>query len=148
LCVAAACYPERHPEAPSAEADLRHLKAKVDAGADFLITQLFFDNADYFAFVERARAAGIQVPIVPGIMPITNLSQIKRFTALCGSCIPTPLLTRLEASGSDPDAVRAIGVDHATEQCRGLLAAGAPGIHFYTLNRSLATRHVLEQLRN
>jgi methylenetetrahydrofolate reductase (NADPH) len=147
FCVAAACYPERHPEAPDADIDLRHLKAKVDAGADFLITQLFFDNADYFGFVARARAAGILVPIVPGIMPITNLSQIKRFTALCGSCIPAPLLARLEAAGTDPEAVRAIGVEHATEQCRGLLAGGAPGIHFYTLNRSLATRHVLEQLR-
>lgn len=147
FCVAAACYPERHPEAADAEIDLRHLKAKVDAGADFLITQLFFDNADYFGFVARARAAGIQVPIVPGIMPITNLSQVKRFTALCGSCIPAPLLARLEASGADPEAVGAIGVEHATEQCRGLLAAGVPGIHFYTLNRSLATRHVLERLR-
>jgi len=147
FCVAAACYPERHPEAASADADLAHLKAKVEAGADFLISQLFFDNADYFRFVERARQAGISVPIVPGIMPITNLSQVKRFTALCGARIPTPLLARLEASGSDAEAVGAIGVEHATAQCRDLLARGAPGVHFYTLNRSLATRHVLEQLR-
>jgi len=147
FCIAAACYPEVHTEAADREADLRYLKAKVDAGADFLITQLFFDNADYFAFVERARAAGITVPIVPGIMPITNLSQMKRFTALCGSTIPAPLVARLEACGDDGDAVRAIGVEHATTQCRDLIARGAPGVHFYTLNRSLATRHILDRLR-
>jgi methylenetetrahydrofolate reductase (NADPH) len=147
FCVAAACYPEKHLEALDADTDLVHLKAKVDAGADVLITQLFFDNADYFAFVERARAAGIDVPIVAGIMPITNLGQIKRFTALCGASIPAPLLAALEACGDDADAVRAIGVEHATAQCRDLVARGVPGIHFYTLNRSLATRHVLDRLR-
>lgn len=147
FCVAAACYPEKHVEAADAASDLTHLKAKVDAGADFLITQLFFDNADYFRFVDRARAAGIDVPIVAGIMPITNLSQIKRFTALCGASIPPSLLAALETCGSDPDAVRAIGVEHATAQCRDLVARGAPGVHFYTLNRSLATRHVLDRLR-
>ncbi len=147
LCIAAACYPENHVEALDAESDLRFLKAKVDAGADFLITQLFFDNADYFRFVERARAAGIDVPIVAGIMPITNLSQIKRFTALCGARIPAALLASLEACGADADAVRAIGVEHATAPCRDLIACGAPGVHFYTLNRSLATRHVLDRLR-
>jgi methylenetetrahydrofolate reductase (NADPH) len=147
FCVAAACYPEKHLEASDAGTDLRHLKAKVDAGADFLITQLFFDNADYFAFVERARAIGIGVPIIAGIMPITNLSQIKRFTSFCGSRIPAALLGELEACGQDNDAVRAIGVEYATAQCRDLLARGVPGIHFYTLNRSLATRHVLDRLR-
>jgi methylenetetrahydrofolate reductase (NADPH) len=147
FCVAAACYPEKHLEAPDAESDLRFLKAKVDAGADFLITQLFFDNQDYFAFVERARAAGIDVPIIAGIMPITNLSQIKRFTSFCGARIPPPLLAALEACGNDADAVSAIGVEHATAQCKDLIARGAPGIHFYTLNRSLATRHVLDRLR-
>lgn len=147
FCVAAACYPEKHLEAPDAESDLAFLKAKVDAGADFLITQLFFDNADYFAFVERARAAGIEVPIIAGIMPITNLSQIMRFTSFCGARIPAPLLAALEACGNDADAVRALGVEHATAQCRDLIARGAPGIHFYTLNRSLATRHVLDRLR-
>jgi methylenetetrahydrofolate reductase (NADPH) len=147
FCIAAACYPEKHVEAASAESDLAHLRAKVEAGADFLITQLFFDNADYFAFVERARAAGIDVPIVAGIMPITNLGQIKRFTALCGASIPSALLAALEACGDDADAVRAIGVEHATAQCRDLVARGVPGIHFYTLNRSLATRHVLDRLR-
>lgn len=148
FCIAAACYPEKHTESPDAETDLHHLKAKVDAGVDFLITQLFFDNADYFRFVERARKSGITVPIVAGIMPITNLSQIKRFTALCGSSIPGPLLEKLEACGADADAVRALGVEHATAQCKDLLARGAPGIHFYTLNRSLATRHILDRLRS
>jgi methylenetetrahydrofolate reductase (NADPH) len=145
LCLAGACYPEKHPEASSPEVDLDHLKAKVDAGADFLITQLFFDNEDYFRFVERADKAGITCPIVAGVMPITNVSQIKRFTQMCGARIPAALLSRLE--GADDAAVRALGVEHATEQCRGLLKHGAPGIHFYTLNRSTATRGILENLR-
>ena len=147
LCIAAACYPEMHTEAVDAETDLLHLKAKVDAGADFLITQLFFDNEDYFRFVERARGAGIAVPIIAGIMPITNTAQIKRFTAMCGSRIPGELVQRLDAVGDDADAVRAIGVDHATAQCRDLLARGVPGVHFYTLNRSRATRDILDRLR-
>jgi methylenetetrahydrofolate reductase (NADPH) len=147
FCLAAACYPEKHQEASEADSDLRHLREKVDAGVDFLITQLFFDNRDYFSFVERARAIGVTVPIIPGIMPITNLAQIKRITSLSGGRIPAELLGRLEAVAADPDAVRAIGVDHATEQCRGLVAGGAPGVHFYTLNRSLATRHILDRLR-
>jgi methylenetetrahydrofolate reductase (NADPH) len=148
FCLAGACYPERHPEATSADADLANLKRKVQAGVDVLVTQLFFDSRDYFSFVARARAAGIQVPIIAGIMPITNLSQIKRFTALCGACIPAPLLARLEAAGSDAASVQAIGVEHATAQCRELLEGGAPGIHFYTLNRSPATVEVLERLRH
>ncbi|HYO97460.1 MAG TPA: methylenetetrahydrofolate reductase [NAD(P)H] [Polyangiaceae bacterium] len=147
FCVAAACYPETHPEAVSAGNDLLHAKAKVDAGADLLISQLFFDPAVYFDFVERARAAGILVPIVPGIMPITNLSQVKRITKMCGAGIPAPLLARLEATGGEATAVQRIGVEHATEQCRQLLAGGAPGIHFYTLNRSHATVDILDRLR-
>lgn len=147
FCLAGACYPEKHPDAESAAADLEHLKAKVDAGVDFLITQLFFDNEDYFAFVERSRDAGIHCPIVAGIMPITNVGQIKRFTQMCGASIPESLLARLDEADGDPQAVRAIGVEHATSQCRTLLARGAPGIHFYTLNRSTATREILENLR-
>ena len=147
FCLAGACYPERHPESPSAEVDLENLKRKVLAGVEVLVTQLFFDSKDYFSFVARARAAGIQVPIIAGIMPITNLSQVKRFTALCGAAIPPPLLTRLEAAGNDLALVQQIGVEHATTQCRELIDGGVPGIHFYTLNRSPATVEVLERLR-
>lgn len=147
FCIAAACYPEGHPEAESLEGDLLRLKEKVDAGADVLVSQLFFDNADYFRFVEKARALGIQVPIVPGVMPITNVSQVKRFTALCGATIPRALLARLEEAGTDVEAVQEIGVEHATSQCRALLDAGVPGIHFYTLNRSRATVDILDRLR-
>jgi methylenetetrahydrofolate reductase (NADPH) len=147
FCLAGACYPESHPESPSVELDLLNVKRKVDAGVQVLVTQLFFDSSSYFSFVQRARAAGIVVPIIAGIMPITNVSQIKRFTAMCGASIPAPLLARLEAAGTDPAAVQAIGVEHATAQCRELIAGGAPGIHFYTLNRSPATVEVLERLR-
>ena len=147
FCVGGACYPERHPEAATPDLDLANLKRKVDAGAHFLVTQLFFDSKDYFAFVARARAAGITVPIIAGIMPITNTSQVKRFTALCGACIPDALLHELERAGTDGNAVQAIGVEHATAQCRELIAGGAPGIHFYTLNRSPATVEVLDRLR-
>ncbi len=147
FCLAGAAYPETHVEAPDAETDLQHLREKVDAGVDFLVTQLFFDNRDYFRFVERARAVGIDVPIIPGIMPITNLAQIQRFTAMCGAQLPTSLVQRLElAEGSNGD-VTDVGVEHATRQCRELLARGAPGVHFYTLNRSPATARVLTALR-
>lgn len=147
FCIAGACYPEKHPEADSLDFDLLQLKRKVDAGAEFLVSQLFFDNADYFAFVEKARAVGITVPIVAGIMPITNVSQVKRFTAMCGAHMPNALMQKLEPVAADADAVGEIGVAHAVEQCRELLAKGAPGIHFYTLNRSKATVEILKRLR-
>ena len=147
FCIAGACYPEKHPEAASLDADLEHLRRKVDAGAEFLISQLFFDNADYFSFVERARSAGISVPIIAGIMPITNVSQIKRFTAMCGARMPESLLQQLEPVAADAEAVVEIGVKHAVSQCRELLARGAPGVHFYTLNRSKATVEILRRLR-
>jgi methylenetetrahydrofolate reductase (NADPH) len=147
FCLAGACYPEKHTDAPDLETDLKHLKVKVDAGVDFLVTQLFFDNADYFAFVERARALGIQKRIIAGIWPITNVAQIQRITGMCGATIPKELLAKLEAVKADPDAVRAVGVAHATAQCRELIARGAPGVHFYTLNRSSATKEILEALR-
>jgi len=145
--VGGACYPEGHIENPSREDDLRALKTKVDSGLDFLITQLFFDNAFYFDFVSRARAAGIELPIVPGIMPITNFDQIERFTRMCGATIPIRLRLEMERRRDDPEAILQLGVAHATVQCVELLARGAPGIHFYTLNRSRATRMILTALR-
>jgi methylenetetrahydrofolate reductase (NADPH) len=147
FAVAGACFPETHIHATSPEDDLRHLRDKVDAGVSFLITQLFFDNADYVDFVARARAIGIDVPIVPGIMPITNVAQIKRVTELCGSALPDSLTDQLEARADDPEAVTDFGVAYATLQCAELLALGAPGIHFYTLNRSPATRAILSALK-
>ena len=142
-----ACYPEGHLENPSREDDLLRLKAKVEAGAEFLITQLFFDNAFYFDFVARARAAGITVPIIPGIMPLTTFEQIERITRMCGATIPIRLRLELERRKDDHEAVLQLGVAHATVQCIELLARGAPGIHFYTLNRSRATRMILTALR-
>ena len=147
FCLAGACYPEKHPESPDPEEDLRHLKEKVDSGVDFLITQLFFDPADYFRFVERARAVGITCSIVPGVMPVTNVAQIERFTSLCGARIPDELHQRLEQASGDDQAVVQVGIDWATEQCQVLLRGGAPGVHFFTLNRSLSSRRVLENLQ-
>lgn len=139
FCVGGACYPEGHMETRDLDKDLEHLKHKVAAGAAFLITQLFFDNAEYFAFVRRARRAGITVPIVPGLMPITNVAQVERFTKLCGARIPQELYRRLKIVEQDPAAVVAVGVQWTVEQCRQLLEGGVPGLHFYTLNKSSAT---------
>ena len=136
FCLGVAGYPEKHPEAPSLEADLTHLKRKVDAGADFITTQLFFDNAVYYRFVERCRAEGITVPIVPGIMPVLSLKQIQRFTQLCGSTLPAQLAARLEVAADNADVVEMVGIDWALHQIRGLLANGAPGYHLYILNRA------------
>jgi methylenetetrahydrofolate reductase (NADPH) len=147
FCLAAACYPEKHLEASSMEDDVRHLREKVDAGAEFLITQLFFDNQVYFDFVRRVRAAGIEVPIVAGIMPITDLSQIERFTQRCGATIPKRLHDILAPHREDPAKVESLSIDYAIGQCRELLDRGAPGVHFYTLNRSPATRRILSALR-
>jgi len=139
FCLGAACYPEGHVEAKSLDVDLRHLIHKVESGVDFLISQLFFDNADYFRFVDRARRAGIEVPIVPGLMPITNVAQVQRFTQMCGARIPKELERRLHVVESDPAAVVATGVLWTAKQARDLLESGAPGVHFYTLNKSSAT---------
>jgi len=147
VCVAGACYPEVHPEAVSADADLGFAKQKVENGASFLVTQLFFDNDAYFDYVDRAREAGIDVPIVPGIMPIGGYEQIKRFTSMCGASIPERLMKELDARKDDPEAIQDLGVAYATLQCADLLSRGAPGIHFYTLNKSPATRAILSSLR-
>lgn len=145
--MAVAAYPEKHPESPSPEADLSAFAAKVREGADWALTQLFFEAKDYFAFVERARKAGVTLPIVPGVMPVTGYAQLKRFTALCGTRIPARMEAELAARQADPDAVIRYGVDWALAQCRELLAGGAPGVHFYTLNKSRSTAEVLKRLR-
>lgn len=148
FAIGGACYPEGHPETRDLAAGVAHLKAKVDAGARFLLTQLFFDPAVYFAFVARARAAGITVPIVPGVMPVTNVEQLERFTSMCGASIPPELRERLDRVKDDPQVVMNVGIDHATWQCEQLLRGGAPGIHFYTLNKSPSARAVFENLRH
>ncbi len=153
FCIGGACYPEGHVECLGSNGkrdlvqDLRNLQVKLDAGCEFLISQLFFDNAAYFDFVNRARQAGIGVPIIPGIMPITNVAQVERFTQMCGASIPRTLSDELQRLKDRPEAVLSLGVAHATAQCMDLLARGAPGIHFYTLNKSAATRTILTALR-
>lgn len=147
VCVVGAAYPETHPEASDADSDLRHLAEKVAAGAQVLITQLFFDPPDYFAFVRRARDAGIAAPIVPGIMPVTNVAQIERFTSMCGATIPHALRERLDRVKDDDVAVTNVGIEWAADMSRALLAGGAPGLHFYTLNRSHSTQTVVAMLR-
>ncbi len=138
FCLGVSGYPEKHPEAPSLEADLTSLKRKIDAGASFITTQLFFDNTVYYRFVEKARAAGITVPIVPGLMPVLSLKQIQRFTTMCGTTLPQKLLTRLEVAAENTDVVETVGIDWALGQIRDLLAHGAPGYHLYILNRARA----------
>ncbi len=146
LSVGGAAYPEKHVECSDLELDLRNLKRKVDAGADFLITQLFFDNRRYWEFCSRASAAGINVPIIPGIMPITSAAQLDRWVA-CGASLPFQLAEQMTARKSDPQAVMQLGVAHATAQCIDLLRGGAPGVHFYTLNRSTAAKDIFAELR-
>jgi methylenetetrahydrofolate reductase (NADPH) len=147
FCVGGACYPEKHPESADGDEDVRSAKRKADAGASYLITNLFFDNRMYFDFVARARVAGVTVPIIPGIMPVTNVGQIRRFTSKIGASIPEPLLHALRSRENDPDAVLQLGVAWSTLQCAELLAGGAPGVHFFTMNRSPATRAILSALR-
>ena len=147
FAIGGACFPEVHPEAPSLEADLAYLETKVTSGASFLITQLFFDNRVYFDFVRAARAAGVQVPIIPGVIPITSYAQIVRFCELCAASIPQPLGEAMEALEGDEAAEAALGTAYAARQCEELLAGGAPGIHFYTLNKAPATRAILSALQ-
>lgn len=147
FAVGGACFPEVHPEAPDLDTDLNYLKTKVDAGAEFLITQLFFDNRAYFDFVDAARQKGIDVPILAGIIPVTGFAHTKRICDLCDATIPSELETAMLAAEGDPEAEFNFGVAYAAQQCAELLAAGAPGIHFYALNKAPATRAVLGALR-
>jgi methylenetetrahydrofolate reductase (NADPH) len=144
--IGVAGYPEKHPEAPDADTDLANLKRKVDAGADAVFTQLFFVNSSFYRFRDRARAAGIGTPIVPGIMPITEFARIKRISDMCGASFPASLAARLEAVQHDPQAQFEIGVEYAINQCRELVQHGVPGIHFYALNKSPACEQILDAL--
>ncbi len=144
--IAVAGFPELHPRAESREADLRFLKEKVEAGADVVITQLFFDNEDFYRYVEDLRSLEVRVPIVPGILPILSVQQIRRFTALCKSKIPPRLEQLLAKVENDDEGAVQLGIDYATEQCEGLLKFGVPGIHFYSLNKSRSVKAILENL--
>jgi methylenetetrahydrofolate reductase (NADPH) len=146
FCIAVAGYPEGHIESPDKVTDWNNLYRKINAGADFVISQLFFNNEYFFEFEQAMRAKGVTVPIVPGIMPITNYHQIVKFTEVCGATIPSTVMQDLAAIQNDSDAVQKYGVKLAVEQCRGLIAHGVPEIHFYTLNKSTATREVIERL--
>lgn len=148
FCIAVAGYPEGHIESPNKETDWNNLLRKVMAGADLIITQLFFDNRDFFTFESAMRKRGVSVPIIPGIMPITNYNQIMRFTQMCGAKIPEKVARDLEQVRNDQEAVKEYGVVYATQQCRQLIAHGVPGIHFYTLNKSRATRKIIGNLRS
>jgi len=146
FCIGVAGYPEKHPEAKNPEDDLRHLKLKVDAGSDFITTQLFFDNADYFRFVDAVRAMGITLPILPGLMPVTNYGQLQKFAAMCGTHIPAEMIRELEPRQTHAEFVVGYGIDWTYRQARDLLDRGAPGIHFYTLNKSRSTEVILSRL--
>ncbi|HWW67390.1 MAG TPA: methylenetetrahydrofolate reductase, partial [Solirubrobacterales bacterium] len=147
FAIGGACFPEVHPEAPDLDTDLSYLKTKVEAGASFLITQLFFDNQVYFDFVAAARRKGIEVPIVAGVIPVAGFAQAKRICELCDATIPASLEAAFRAAGGDAEREFELGVAYAAQQCAELLIAGAPGIHFYALNRAPATRAVLGALR-
>ncbi len=145
--IGAACYPEGHPEAVSFDHDIHYAKLKVENGADFLITQLFYDNDDFFRFVDKARAIGINVPIIPGVLPVLSSNQIRKFTRLCGARIPLDLEMQLAKYENDNDGARAMGVEYATRQVQGLWDSGVSGIHFYVLNRSYSVSKILDNLR-
>jgi methylenetetrahydrofolate reductase (NADPH) len=146
ICVGVAAFPDGHPESPDREADALALARKADAGAQFAITQFFFEDAEYHDLVQRTRRHGCEIPVIPGILPITNVSQLVRFAELSGTPIPDAVLRRLEPVKDDPEAVRAVGVEMATDLCQRLLEDGAPGLHLYTLNRSTATREIYANL--
>ena len=146
FCLGAAGFPEGHPRSPGPLKDIEYLKEKVDAGAEYVITQLFFDNHHYFAFVKRCEQAGLRVPIIPGLMPITNFHQIKKLTSVCGATLPADLLAKLEEHQSDQPAINRIGVEHSIEQARELLAAGVKGLHFFVMNQSGPIAAILSEL--
>src|SRR5437763_421805 len=146
FCIGVAGYPEGHPQCLNKTRDLENLKKKIDAGGNFVVTQLFFDNAEFYRFRDRARSMGINVPIVAGIMPITNVGQIKRFVSMCGAKIPHRLLQKLEGIESDPAAVHEMGIEYCAMQCADLLFNDVEGLHFYTLNKSKATVDVCGRL--
>ena len=139
FCIGVAGYPEGHPQCLNLERDAQYLKKKLDNGAQFVITQLFFDNADFFRWRDRCEGMGIQAPLVAGLMPVLNIAQTKRFVTMCGAKIPNPLLEQMESLESDPQSVHAAGIEYAIKQCEELLANGVAGLHFYTLNKSKAT---------
>ena len=146
-CIAVASYPEGHPESPNMEQEIRFFKQKVEAGADFSITQMFFDNQIFYRFLEMVRKAGINIPIIPGIMPITNFKQIRKFAAMCGATIPNELVLKLEKYENEPEKVKEIGIEYAVNQCVDLLENGVKGLHFYTLNKSDATLQIYERIK-
>ncbi len=146
FCIGAACYPEKHPQARDAREDLEYLLLKQSVGAEFFVSQLFFDNQRFFEFAKRARAVGVTAPILPGLMPITNFGQIERFVAICGATIPPKLRVEMEGRKGDAKAVEDLGVAYASMQVLGLLQGGVPGVHFYTLNRSPATRAIVSAI--
>ena len=144
--LAGACYPEGHVESSDLGKDIEYARLKVEEGADFLVTQLFYDNSHFFEFIDRAAKAGINVPIVPGVLPILTTAQIRRFTGLCGATIPAELDRQLEKYAGDDDAVRELGIEYATNQVRELWDSGVPGVHFYVLNRSYSVSKILDNL--
>ncbi len=148
FCVCVASYPEGHPESPNMEWEIRFFKEKVEAGADFSITQMFFDNRYYYEFLDLCQKANINIPIIPGIMPITNFKQIKKFASMCGATIPQSLVEKLEKVEDNPKEVTKIGVEFAIKQCEDLILNGSPGLHFYTLNRSKATLEIFSAVKH
>ncbi len=146
VSIAVAGYPEKHPEAPSFKEDLKNLNNKINSGSDFIITQMFFDNQQYFNFVKEAKKMGINKPIIPGIMPISNAKQIKKFTQLCGTKLPKSLLKQMETHQNDSKKIKAIGTHYAIKQCQELLKSNVPGIHFYCLNRFEQIQDILKSL--
>ncbi len=147
-CVAVASYPEGHPESPNIERDIFYFKKKVEAGADFSITQMFFDNSYFYEFLDSCLKEGINIPIIPGIMPITNFNQIKKFASLCGATIPENVVKIFEKYADNPEETKKVGIEFATKQCEDLIRNGVKGLHFYTLNKSDATIKIYQNIKN